>query len=172
MPLSDGLAIAGLALAAVTAIGVVATVVVTSLNRRDTTLYNSPAPSVMYGRLLDGSTWIDFEIKSAEGRPNWGVVSIDMPRNWRWRPAADSSAMEWSCAPKETPVCGTRRASRLISRTMCCGSTALPNAPPITRGIVLIHSDAPELLSLRYNICLSSAPSKRSSLVVRYRVQE
>ena len=85
MPLSDGLAIAGLALAAVTAIGVVATAVVTSLNRRDTTLYNLPAPSVMYGRLLDGSTWIDFEIKSAEGRPNWGVVSIDMPRNWRWR---------------------------------------------------------------------------------------
>ena len=169
MPLSDGLAIAGLALAAVTAIGVVATAVVTSLNRRDTTLYNLPAPSVMYGRLLDGSTWIDFEIKSAEGRPNWGVVSIDMPRNWRRRRLLCDGVV--LCAQGD-PRMWYPQGIPFDFKDDVLWQHRLTYDPPITRGIVLIHSDAPELLSLRYNICLSSAPSKRSSLVVRYRVQE
>ena len=59
------------------------------LNYRNTTLYNLPVPSVMHGRLLDGSAWIDFEIKSAEGRPSWEVVSIDMPRSRRNRFLSD-----------------------------------------------------------------------------------
>ena len=167
MPLSDGLAVAGLVLAGVTAVGVVATALVASLNRKDTTLYNLPTLTVRQGRLLDGSVWIRFETEAAQGRPEWAVVSIDVRGNWR------------------------------LSRILCDGGILCDQGDPrmwnpgsipfdykddvpwhrrivydllVARGIVLIHSDAPEYVSLRYNISLRSAPSKRTSLVERYRV--
>ena len=157
-------AIVGVGIATVTVMGIAA--LMGYLNYRNTTLYNLPVPSVMHGRLLDGSAWIDFEIKSAEGRPSWEVVSIDMPRSRRNRFLSDGLVL---CSQGD-PRMWYPQGIPFDFKDDVLWQHRLIYEPPITRGIVLIHSDAPDLVSLRYNIRLRSAPSKRSSLVERYRV--
>ena len=156
-----------LTVASVTAIGVVITAVVTYLNRRDTTLYNLPGYSVRDGKLLDGSVWIDFEIKNVEGRAEWEVVSVDLNRNWRWRRRRLLCDGMVLCAQGD-PRMWYPQGIPFDFKDDVLWQHRLTYDPPITRGIVLIHSDAPESLALRFNICLRSAPSKRSSLPVRY----
>ena len=155
----------------VTAVGVFVTAVVTAvfgyLQSRNTTLYNLPTLAIRHDKLMDGSVWIDFQVKSVEGRPDWDVGSITVCRNWRRRRllcdgtllCAQGDPRLWS--PMNIPF---------DYKDQAPWRQRLVYDPPVTRGIVLIHAEAPPFVSLRFTVCLSSSPRKRSSIVKRYAI--
>ncbi len=156
----------------VTAVGVIATALATSmfgyLHYRNSTLYNLPGRSIRRGTLLDGSAWIDFEIKNAEGRPDWEVISANVRRNWRRRRVLCDGNIEWV---EGHPSMWTPESFPFDLKERVSWDSRIAYDPPTTQVVVLVHPDAPDC-SISFNICLSSAPSNRSSFVTRYKARE
>ncbi len=149
----------------VTAIGVIATAVVTAifgfLNLRNTTLYNLPKPIATTRRFPgDGASWMELKVRSMGDGPEWEIRSVSVRGLLRRRFLARAKPIgsdPFGQIEGYEADGKWHRSIKLVEYSNSC--------------VVVIHSDAPDF-SLSVNISLSSAPSKRSSVVTRYKAAE
>ena len=155
MAVTEVQAIIGVGVATVAVMGTVA--LVGYLNLRNTTLYNLPKLIPKTTRPPDGDPWMELSVKAQDGRPEWLICSVAVCSMWPHKYLAGAVPGE---RDSYNQVAGYRPDGQWRRRIRI--------DPPAQWCVVAIHSEAPDC-SISVNICLSSAPSKRTSLDVRYR---
>ena len=148
----------------VTAVGVIATAMVTAvygyLRRRDTAVYNLPVPSVRYGRSTAGTSWIEFKLTEAPGRPAWVVTVAAIHRNWRRRRYL-------------TLACRQVIDNRRFIEYEALGEwqRVAYFKPSSKEGVIMVHSDAPDcFISLK--VALVSRPTTNSHVLIPHTKRE
>ena len=156
----------------ITAVGVVVgalgAVVFGYVNYRNTIIGNLPKLAVRSGILLDRSRWIEFQLDSAEGRPDWEALSVHVRHNWRRRRTLCDGGV---LCPQRDPRMWSPMSIPFDYKDDVAWRHRLTYEPDTKRGIVLIHSDTPDC-QMWLTIALSSRPSRQTQMLLRSRTTE
>ena len=145
-----------LALAIVTAIGVVMTAVISWLARRDTTRFNLPSLTLENTRSVGRVPCLKFTVNVEPGRPRWLVAAVRLRGAWHRSYLAKTGEpvpnAHSSCVPFE-PGPWLRR---------------VHFDPPVAEEWLFLHFDTPDPVSIRFTVSLSCSPRSCKTIEVRY----
>ena len=145
-----------LALAIVTAIGVVMTAVISWLARRDTTRFNLPSLALENTRSVSGVPCLKFTVNVEPGRPRWLVSSLRIRGAWHR-----------SCLAKTGKPVPDAHMS-LVPFEPGPWLRHVHFDPPVAEGWVFLNFDIPDPVSIRFTVSLSCSPRSCKTIEMRY----
>ena len=159
---SETWVVVGVIAGVVTTVGVVASAWITWLNHRSMLWFNLPKlfESAHHSTRMSQFPWVSFRVEVVEGKPEWMVTSVSVSGIWPRRYIGRAVGAMQDAPSGQVP--GFELAG--------CWRQRVDFDPGVVRNMFLVHPKAPQVLSIRFSICLSSSPRKRSSITKRVRI--